>query len=421
MKPNWWRGGAKLRATSSVIDRLPAHVKMRAYFPDGGYRYPYIKVGSIRYDLGQTYHATTAGAMGMTWTYDGRQYSLPSGLYVTPQNQWLVADVWMTESNVTGEFNGVTTSADMPVKEMLAASSGAFGLEFGVGDDYSTKGAWIDYILVEQAPADSQPPVTSAALAGTEGNAGWFRSEVAVTLTAADADSGVAATEYSLDGGATWVAYAGPFTIAEQGVTQLQFRSTDVAANVETPNSLSVAIDSIAPAVSIASPAGRYIVGQEVVVDWSAVDGGSGIASVDAFAKNGSIIQIVPGTLTGTVTATDEAGNTAAASTAWQGAYNVKISRLRGKKAGSALPLKVVITDAQGRAVRRLQPVVQFAKATASVFETARVPSGKRPVALRERRAGVYHGVWKTPRVPGTYTLRIVIDGLAYDSVVTLR
>jgi hypothetical protein len=85
------------------------------------------------------------------------------------------------------------------------------------------------------------------------------------------------------------------------------------------------------------------------------------------------------------------------------------------------MPLKVTITDAGGRAVRRLVPSVQFVRAPSSSFVTAKVPSSKRPVVLRERRAGVYHGVWKTPRVRGTYTLRILIDGLTYDSTVVLR
>ena len=61
----------------------------------------------------------------------------------------------------------------------------------------------------------------------------WY-SPRTVTLTGADGavGSGVASTEYSLDGGA-WTPYLGAFFVGTFGPHTLSFRSTDAAGNVE--------------------------------------------------------------------------------------------------------------------------------------------------------------------------------------------
>jgi hypothetical protein len=59
-----------------------------------------------------------------------------------------------------------------------------------------------------------------------------------VTLDAQDATSGVASTEYRLDGG-SWTLYTGPFFVATFGPHTLDFRSTDVAGNAESTETVS--------------------------------------------------------------------------------------------------------------------------------------------------------------------------------------
>src|SRR5205814_9983476 len=81
---------------------------------------------------------------------------------------------------------------------------------------------------------DATAPVTRASAANDE------RSGIKlVTLAATDATSGVAGTEYSLDG-RTWQAYTGravavPMTSLNRTV---RFRSTDVAGNVEADKTI---------------------------------------------------------------------------------------------------------------------------------------------------------------------------------------
>ena len=75
-------------------------------------------------------------------------------------------------------------------------------------------------------------PATTPTLTPTPVGA-WYSART-VTLDATDgaAGSGVAATEYRVDGG-PWTPYLGPFLVATFGPHTLQFRSTDAAGNVE--------------------------------------------------------------------------------------------------------------------------------------------------------------------------------------------
>ena len=78
---------------------------------------------------------------------------------------------------------------------------------------------------------DTVPPVTSCTLDG-ELFEGIYRSNVTVTLSAIDNESGVAVTKYQLDAG-DWVIYTAPFVVSEDGNHTLVFYSVDRAGNSE--------------------------------------------------------------------------------------------------------------------------------------------------------------------------------------------
>jgi len=99
---------------------------------------------------------------------------------------------------------------------------------------------------VEQAETlsfsvDATAPVTTATTDPTLVG-GAADGTATVTLSATDAGSGVAGTQYRIDGG-DWQDYGAPFAITAGGVHAVDYRSTDDAGNVETPKTLSVQID----------------------------------------------------------------------------------------------------------------------------------------------------------------------------------
>jgi hypothetical protein len=99
---------------------------------------------------------------------------------------------------------------------------------------------------------DTTAPTTMAAVSGPVGSNGWYRGAVQVTLSASDPDDSVAATVYSVDGGAP-VTYSAPFTVSGDGIHTVSFFSTDVATNQERPNALALKIDGTSPTVSSAT------------------------------------------------------------------------------------------------------------------------------------------------------------------------
>ncbi|MBU1158050.1 MAG: hypothetical protein KKE24_01770 [Candidatus Thermoplasmatota archaeon] len=99
-----------------------------------------------------------------------------------------------------------------------------------------------------------EPPLTTVDLAGTEGENGWYISDVEVTLTAAGGTGGVNSTYYSLDGGA-WTEYTDSFTVTADGSHTLRYYSDDMAGNEEPVRTVKIGIDRHAPTAT-AAPSG---------------------------------------------------------------------------------------------------------------------------------------------------------------------
>jgi hypothetical protein len=149
---------------------------------------------------------------------------------------------------------------------------------------------------------DRTAPITSSAPPA------WNNTDVTVALTANDALSGVAATFWSLDGGATQAGLSVPVTT--EGDHTIAFWSVDKAGNVETTKTVHVKIDKTSPTISDAHAPSANLNGwnnTDVTVTFTCADALSGISSctspqtVTAEGKNQTV----------TGRAVDNAGNTA--------------------------------------------------------------------------------------------------------------
>ncbi|GAA3239030.1 carbohydrate-binding protein [Actinocorallia longicatena] len=164
---------------------------------------------------------------------------------------------------------------------------------------------------------DATAPLTTAAFAAP-GDDGWSKGAVPVTLEAADATSGIAGTEYSLDSGA-WTPYTGPVNVTGDGSHTLAYRSTDKAGNTETQKAATIKIDATAPTLLVSGVAdgGTYGDGEELRIIWEAADTTSGVKSLagtlDGKAYQSGLLrplhELDLGVHTVKVTAADAAGN----------------------------------------------------------------------------------------------------------------
>ncbi len=107
---------------------------------------------------------------------------------------------------------------------------------------------------------DNTPPVTTIATGDPKYSAAdgklYVTGSTTFTLAATDSLSGVAATEYHVDGG-SWIIYA-PFTIVAEGSHIIEYRSRDNVQNTETPKTQTVIVDNTPPVTTITTGDPKY-------------------------------------------------------------------------------------------------------------------------------------------------------------------
>ena len=143
------------------------------------------------------------------------------------------------------------------------------------------------------------PTVTAALTPGTPtGNNSWYVGPVTLNLTATDAGA-IAAREYSLDGGATWLQTndAGTATITQEGATTVQFRARDTGGNVSAVGNIVVQIDT-RPAEVEFNDLVEGRIGNSKVLTPKATDPqpGSGDGSRDGLNNPGVLKLVLDGT-----------------------------------------------------------------------------------------------------------------------------
>lgn len=232
---------------------------------------------------------------------------------------------WSATGIVPGSPEDIVVKADEAVRRAeegkrpadIAAARQAVALL----PDSPLKTNYIERLQALNGGNDDTPPVTTALVtpAQPDGRNGWYLSSPTVELTAADDQSGIAATEYSLDGGTVWEVYTKPLTLPE-GTYTVRFRSMDTAGQTEEAKSIGVKVDGMAPAVSIREPKARaYAVSETLRPDFAVEDGGSGpdpsatVLQLDGAERPAGqaieLYRLQPGRHELTIKAADLAGN----------------------------------------------------------------------------------------------------------------
>ena len=141
----------------------------------------------------------------------------------------------------------------------LAVSAGDFNAD-GKADIVTANNGSNSVSILLNTSADLTPPTTTTDYDGL-----WHKSALTVHLSATDNAGGsgmvggLAKTEYSKDGGATWttgtaVSYGMWKRGGGSGVYTLLYRSTDAAGNIEGTRSIEVKIDARPPTTSNDAP-----------------------------------------------------------------------------------------------------------------------------------------------------------------------
>jgi photosystem II stability/assembly factor-like uncharacterized protein len=192
---------------------------------------------------------------GATWTAGtgGTSADLNSVAFLDAARGWAVGDSGTirvtTDTAASWQGQESQTGSDLYGVDFVSATNG-----WAVGGG----GVVLHYV---PGPADTVPPQTSA---GYE--AGWHNHPLTVMFSATDnaGGSGVAKTEYKVDGGA-WttgisVVIDAPATHVNDGTHTVYYRSTDKEGNAEAAKQCEVHVDTRGPMTKAlrAVTVGRY-------------------------------------------------------------------------------------------------------------------------------------------------------------------
>jgi hypothetical protein len=166
----------------------------------------------------------------------------------------VVTGTRLTPPNANGWNNG-SVQVRFRAADALSGIDGAATIDrtvSGEGANQSVSQTFFDLAgnpgsaTVTAISIDRTAPVTTAVENVPANQNGWHNTSVFVTLLPTDNLSGVASTEFNLDGG-SFTPYTAPIAITAEGIHTLQYRSTDRADNQEALRTLIVRIDLTPP------------------------------------------------------------------------------------------------------------------------------------------------------------------------------
>ncbi len=276
--------GKTLRTVTLPPNTTPAGTNTQSYLmaltleePSGAFETPDLS-GQLEFPDDQTAPTSTVALNPATPGGSDGWYTDPVQVTLNGTDEAGGSGVDRIQYRVNG---GTAVDYDGP---FALAQEGVLNLEYrsidGAGNAEGFKSV--------QVKVDATAPATAIRLVPSEPTApgDWYDRTVEVTLTARDGTgSGVATTEYRLGNGA-WLPYTSAITVAQDGVHDLQVRSSDVAGNDSDVQSRPLKVDANAPstaaAITTAAAASGGVYRGPVSIALTAADGsGSGVASTE--------------------------------------------------------------------------------------------------------------------------------------------
>ena len=270
------------------------------------------------------------------------------------------------------------------------------------------------------AKVDATNPVTS-----DDAPAGWGNSAVTVNLSVTETGSGVASTQYRVDGGSfqsgATVSIPAPADHSNDGLHTVEYRSTDNAGNAEVLRSVTVRIDTTLPITTDNAPAGWS--NAAVTVTLTANDALSGIASTEyrvdggSFQNGASVLIPAPadgsndGAHTIEYRSADNAGNTEPLTTA-----TVRID--------TTLPTGSISAPTEGLRVNGVVPVTAAANDVSSGVTSVEFlvrPSGAPGfTSISTDTTAPYQASWdSSSAAEGNAELKVVVVDAASNSLTS--
>lgn len=195
---------------------------------------PIVKVGNSLSSIGSTIVATARDLLGNTVTQFQKSFIVTIDFSSFDLSRYKTDTIFIYSSQDGINWDKIPTIVDF-------------------GNMSATAGAnHFTYFALMAERLDTISPVTTADLAGNQGQTNWFRSDVQVSLNAADNEGGLG-IDYTLyrSEGSDWAVYSTPLVFATEGRHKIEFYSADQDENLEDIKSIEFTIDRTFPEASI--------------------------------------------------------------------------------------------------------------------------------------------------------------------------
>jgi hypothetical protein len=260
---------------------------------------------------------------------------------------------------------------------------------------------------------------------------GTFTGSNPLTFTVGPRVAGDPATTFSTSGTVTVAASqaAGVFTLAIGAFDITNTNSTGAKLSAGASSSYEVTVvppaDTTPPTITVTSPTdnGVYLLNQPVKAGYSCEDTGSGVAQCEGTVANGASIDTGSvGTHTFTVNAKDNAGNTSTKSVTYIVTCGIKLlyDPTKAAKAGSTIPIKIQLVDANGTNVSSSAMTVKAIGITKSgedssgdTLEDSGNANPDSNFRYDPTLQGYIYNLSTKGLSTGTYTVTITINGVA--------
>jgi hypothetical protein len=229
-----------------------------------------------------------------------------------------------TATNISGQRQSLSGYDDW--SNLLYSFRGTPGFADGQGEvaHPNVPDLTSEEVLATAQPADTTAPASSLSAAPPANPAGWNNTNVTISLSAADetGGSGVREIDYSATGAQPLALTKAngssvQLTISAEGSTTLSYFAVDNAGNTESPKTITVKIDKTPPTVTAPSLSvdGESPLGAQVTSypGLSATDNLEGSPTLVCLPAAPHLFSVSPPDTTVQCTATDAAGNQAAA------------------------------------------------------------------------------------------------------------
>ncbi len=270
-------------------------------------------------------YLASIGPAGQSWTKYSTQVS-GNGSFVVhllaDNCSWVYLDntlVGVQNTNLAANSYGVTLNGTHTLSFIIFDGGGAAGGKFlletttnpppPLNPDLDDDGHLNDddaFPLdpTRWQPADTTPPVVTPVVTGTMGDNAWYTSDVSVSWNVSDAESDITSAPCETS------------TVSSDTDGMTTTCSATSEGGTST-GSVSFKRDATNPVVAFSGNSGTYLVNQTVAITCSASDAMSGIASDTCTNVNAPAYSLGLGSHALNASATDNAGNSSTASTAF--------------------------------------------------------------------------------------------------------